>query len=232
MQVDNLSILGTSHIARQSLEEVRARIESFKPDIVALELDKRRLIALLSKKKPKPSLRDIKYVGLKGFMFNLFGAYIEKKLGKMVGVKPGSEMKLAYLIAREKHLKIALIDQKIEITLRNFSKSFTWKERFRFGWDIIKSAITRKPQIQFDLSSVPNEELIERMVSVVKQRYPSFYKVLVEDRNNVMATNLAHLIKTFQGQRIVAVVGAGHEKELADLVKQKLYIHSNDKIIK
>lgn len=221
-QIPNLAIVGTSHIARQSLEQVKQVIESFKPDIVALELDRRRLVALLSDKKQKPSLRDIKYVGVKGFLFNLIGAYFEKKLGRMVGVKPGSEMKLAYKLALEKSLKIALVDQKIEITLRNFSKQFSWKERFRLLYDIIKGLITRKPEVYFDLSKVPSEQVIAQMVGVIQKRYPGFYKVLVEDRNIVMANNLAHLLKVFPGQRIVAIVGAGHEKELVELIKQKL----------
>ena len=220
--IPNLAIVGTSHIARQSLEQVRHVIESFKPDIVALELDRRRLFALLSEKKQKISLSVIKQVGFKGFLFNIIGAYFEKKLGRMVGVKPGSEMKLAYKIAAEKNLKIALIDQKIEVTLKNFSKSFSWKERFRLLYDILKGVITRKPEIYFDISKVPGEQVIGHMIEKIRQRYPGFYKVLVEDRNIVMANNLAHLLKVFPGQRIVAVVGAGHEKELVELIKQKL----------
>lgn len=222
MQIKDLAILGTSHIARQSIDEVRKKIDEFSPEIIALELDKRRLFALLSNKKQRPSLRDIKEVGLKGFLFNIFGAYIEKKLGKLVGVKPGSEMKLAYLIAREKNIKVALIDQRIEVTLRNFSKEFTWKEKFRFAYDLVKGAVTRKPEIKFDLSKVPDNQLVEKMVLLVKQRYPSFYKVLVEDRNKVMANNLAHLLTVFPGQKILAVVGAGHEKEIIALVEQRI----------
>ncbi len=220
--IPNLEIVGTSHIARQSLEEVRRKIENFKPEIVALELDRRRLGALLSDQKQKPSLKDIKYVGFKGFLFNIIGAYFEKKLGKMVGVKPGSEMKLAYKLAVERNLKIALIDQKIEVTLKNFSREFSWKEKFRLLYDILKGVITRKPEIFFDISKVPSEHLIQQLIQKVKERYPNFYKVLVEDRNIVMANNLVHLLKTFPNERIVAIVGAGHEKELLALIKQKL----------
>ena len=222
MDYKNLSILGTSHIARQSLEQVKATIEAYKPEILALELDKRRLITLFSKQTHKPHYGMIKEIGIQGFIFNLIGAYVEKKLGKMVGVKPGSEMKLAYQIAQQKKLRVALIDQKIEITLRNFSKEFTWKEKFRFLFDILKGMIVRKSPIKIDLTKVPEEKVIIEMIKHVKKRYPNFYKVLVEDRNKVMANNLAALMRMFPEKKILAVMGAGHEKELLDMIKQKV----------
>src|SRR3989344_7608224 len=101
MQYKNLTIIGTSHIARQSLEEVEMAIEQGKPDIVALELDRKRLYALMNKQNSKISLYDIRRVGLKGFIFSLIGAWAEKKLGKMVGVAPGSEMKKAIMLAQK-----------------------------------------------------------------------------------------------------------------------------------
>ncbi|MFC1769343.1 TraB/GumN family protein, partial [Nanoarchaeota archaeon] len=51
MKYDNITIIGTSHIAKQSMKEVKDHIENKKPDIIALELDKKRVIALLSEKK-------------------------------------------------------------------------------------------------------------------------------------------------------------------------------------
>ena len=42
-----------------------------------------------------------------------------KKLGKIVNTKPGDEMRAAIKLAKENNIKIALIDQRIEITLKN-----------------------------------------------------------------------------------------------------------------
>ena len=127
MKYKNLVFLGTSHIAKQSMNEVKKYIEEQKPDIVALELDKRRLNALMSKAPRKIELRSIRHIGLKGFLFSLFGAWAEKKLGKIVGVAPGSEMKQAIKLAKKNGIKIALIDQDIEVTLTKCLKSKTPK---------------------------------------------------------------------------------------------------------
>ena len=51
MQYNNLSIIGTSHISKHSVEEVKDHILTKNPDIIAIELDRSRAHALLSKKK-------------------------------------------------------------------------------------------------------------------------------------------------------------------------------------
>ena len=128
----NLIIIGTSHVAIQSIQEVENIILNEKPELVALELDKPRFLALMEKKKEKLRLRDIKYIGVKGYLFNLIGAWIEKKIGETVGVLPGSEMKKAVNTAIKVKADISLIDQNIKITLKKLSKRLTWKEKFRF----------------------------------------------------------------------------------------------------
>ena len=100
MKYNNLTITGTSHIAKQSLDEVERTINGEKPDIIALELDRRRLYSLF-KKPGRIRIYDIKKIGIKGFVFSLIGAWAEKKLGKMVGVMPGSEMKKAVKLAKK-----------------------------------------------------------------------------------------------------------------------------------
>ena len=120
MKYKNLTIIGTSHIARQSLEEVEKAIKELKPDIVAVELDKKRYYALTSTKKSKFGFYDLRRVGLKGAIFSLIGAWAEKKLGEYVGVAPGSEMLKAIDLANKNNIQIKLIDQDIEVTLKKF----------------------------------------------------------------------------------------------------------------
>jgi len=122
----NLTIIGTSHISKQSIKQVKSSVKKLKPYIIALELDKKRFLALF--KEQKLSFRDIKSMGIKVFILNLIGAYAEKKLGKMVGTKPGDEMRTAVLLAKENKIKLALIDQDIEITLKKLIKRILGKK--------------------------------------------------------------------------------------------------------
>ena len=211
----NIIVLGTSHISIESVNEVESAIRSINPDVVALELDGKRFNALFSKKR-KMSIWDVKAIGVKGFLFNLIGAFVEKKLGKLVGVSPGSEMKKATLVARELKCKIALIDQDISITLKNISNRLTFKEKMNFFVDLLKGVFSNE-KIKFDLHKVPSKGIIKKLTDQVKKRYPSVYSVLVDDRNKYMAKNLYRLMLSYN--KIIAVVGAGHEDDLIKEIK-------------
>ncbi len=215
-----IRIIGTSHISSHSVTQVKRAIKELQPDFVAVELDPKRLTALLSKQKGRPPmLMMIKRVGVQGYLFSLIGAWIENKLGKAVGVSPGTEMLSAIKEAKKINAKIALIDQDIEITLRQFSKRFTWKEKLRLVWDIIVGVFKKDSIMKFDLTKVPSKNVIEQMMQMVKKRYPNLYYVLVESRNKYMAKRLINLMTKFPDSKIVAVVGAGHEEGMKKIIQ-------------
>lgn len=214
----NIFIIGTSHISPESIKEVTQKFKLLKPDIVALELDKKRYHSLLSKKR-KIKFSDIKALGIKGFLFNWIGAWIEKKLGKYTGVAPGSEMKTAIKLAKKIKAKIALIDQDIQITIKNLMNEITWKEKFTFIKDLFLSLFSKKKKIKFDLKKVPSQKLINKLLKEIKKSYPSFYKVLIKERNKILAKNLYNLSISYPKKKILAIIGAGHEKQVLGELK-------------
>ncbi|MFP4423925.1 MAG: TraB/GumN family protein [Candidatus Woesearchaeota archaeon] len=215
-----IEIIGTSHIAKQSIEEITSQITKKQPDIVAVELDKKRLYALKNDIETKVSLKDISRIGLQGFLFTLLGSWAQKKLGNIVGIKPGSDMLAAVKEAQKIGSRIALIDQDIEITLRNFSKNLTWKDKWHIFLDTF-SRQYRQQLKQMDLSKVPSDKLVETLLKQVKDRYPSIYKILIEDRNHHMVSRLKHIQSGNPDAYILAVVGAGHKEGMKELLKNK-----------
>jgi len=215
----NLVIVGTSHIAKESLKKVKETIEKEKPDLVALELDKKRFISLIKKRKTSFSIKTIKKIGLKGFLFAFLSSFISRKLGERVNVLPGSEMLVAYYTAKKKKIPIALIDQDIEITLKRFSQTFSFKEKIRFLLDILSLPFLAfsKQKLKINLNKIPKKKFVIMMINHLKRRYPSLYKVLVEERNIIMAKKLFFLMKKYK--KIVVVVGIGHEEGIIHLLK-------------
>ena len=220
IEYQNLTLIGTSHISPESVKQVRKVIKEIEPGFVALELDPGRLKSLLEKNKRKLKFKDVRRMGVKVFLFALFGAWVEEKLGKMVKTKPGSEMKAAIFSAARIKAKVVLIDQEITITINKLFKTLTWKEKFRFLWDIVSSPFSKRYRVKFDLRAVPSEELIQNMLGQVKGRYPSFYKVLITDRNKFMARRLHKLMNKYPEDKIVAIVGAGHEKAIVEILNK------------
>lgn len=218
----NLIIIGTSHIARQSINDINKAFSEYAPDVLCVELDNKRLHALLTDAKPDYSLSGIKKYGLQGYLFAVIAGILQKKLGNIVGIKPGSDMLTAVNLAKKNNKHLMLIDQDIEITLRRFSKEFTFREKMRLLWDIIRSPFA-KQKIKINLNDVPKEKLIDEMMKQLKERYPSLYAVLIDERNNVMAKNLVRIMEKNIDKKILAVIGAGHEKEMLRLIKQEEY---------
>ena len=215
MMNKNITIIGTSHIAIESIKEVKQFITDNKPDIIAIELDHKRFKGLIGKRQ-KMRFSDIKDIGIKGFVLNLIGSYIEKKLGKIVGVSPGSEMKIAIQLAKKYKLKVALIDQDIRVTLKKISDRLTYKEKLRFISDLFKGIFIRQ-KIEFDLKKVPEKKIIDKLTKELQKRYPTLYEVLISERNLILASNLHRLLKT--EKTIVGIVGAGHEQEIINIIK-------------
>jgi len=216
----NLTIIGTSHIAIESVKEVNKKIEELQPTTVAIELDRDRFIALIQKKeKKKFSWEIVKQFGISGFIFTLIGAWVEKKMGKLVGVSPGTEMLIAVKAAAKCKANVALIDRDIKITVKHLFKYITLKEKLRFLWDLFAGIFFRKGVVKFDLRKVPSDQIIRKMILQVKDRYPSFYKALMKERDEFMAKNLYNLMNKDKDRPIVAIVGAGHENSIIKLIK-------------
>jgi len=222
--MNNLKIIGTSHIAKQSIEEIKKAVEEFQPEIMAVELDLQRARALMQQQKNKISFRDMAKIGVKGYAFVVIGQYIQQKLGKIVGVAPGSEMKTALEIANTKKLQVAFIDQPINITLKNFSRELTWKEKGRFGLDILKGLLFPRRQMknygieEFDLHKVPEQQVIAKIISQMRKQYPSIYKTIIADRDKYMVKQLVKIMRAHPEKKIMAVVGAGHREGMEKLL--------------
>ena len=207
----NIYLVGSSHVASQSIKEVKINIETLKPDIVAIELDAGRAYAMKHNIKKQKKISLLSTLGLPGFIFYLIGEFIQKKIGKIVNIEPGSEMLAALEIAEKNKYMVVFIDRDISITLTRFSKHFRKRELLRMIMNFIFSPF-KKNKFDFDISKVPSEKMIEIVLEEAKKRYPSLYKTLIQERDLFMAKKLYLLSSLYPGKKIFAVVGAGHVK--------------------
>ncbi|MFA6088817.1 MAG: TraB domain-containing protein [Candidatus Woesearchaeota archaeon] len=233
----NITIIGTSHISEESKNQVAEYIEKNKPDVVCVELDKDRMISLMTEEKEEsnnnienkyksnkdkkkkmrkdsgPQLSLLFKVGPFGFLFYLIAHTAQKKLGSIVNLEPGADMKSALKTAQKNNIKIALIDQHVLITLKKISKAFRIKLIFRIFKDFFMALIGKGPKVDFkiDLKKVPDDKTIEKMMNLIKKTYPEIYNVLIDERNLHMARRLIVISKKHPTEKIVAVVGAGHK---------------------
>ncbi len=221
-----IKILGTSHVAKQSLKEIEKYIEDNQPDIVAVELDRNRLTALLhNQKKQHLSIKEIRNIGFTGFIFASIGSYVQNKIGKLVEVNPGEDMLTAVKLAKQHNLKIALIDQNIKVTLQKISKSFKFTDLFKLFVDGFNGLFFKERELkkyglnEIDFNKVPSKKVIKKVINGLSIRYPNLYKVLVHERNIYMVRNLVNIQKHHPDSNILAVVGAGHEDGMLKILE-------------
>lgn len=224
---DRYVLVGTSHVSKESIIKIKQAFSDLKPDIIAVELDKQRFNAMMSKQKSSLGINAIRQIGLTGYLFALIGRAIQKKIGDVVGMNPGSEMLLGAKLAKNNNLMLALIDQDVALTLKNLSKKVKFSEKMKIFGDILLAPFAKQQRIKIDLAKIPSSEFITTIMKQMKDRYPGFYRVLLDDRNRHMAKKIFLLLKNNPEKKVLAIMGAGHiegvEKHLKSLEDSNLH---------
>jgi pheromone shutdown protein TraB len=190
-------LVGTAHISAKSVEEVREAIRKFKPDIVAVELCKDRYKALIQKNRwEKTSVIDVIRSG-KGFLvlIQTFLAMTQRKMGKELGVEPGSEMLAAIQEARKAGIQVALVDRKITTTFRRAWGSMTFREKLRLAWHSMKALVGYDRALEeegeeFDLEELMKEDVITMMMEELRSFVPNATYALIDERDMFIAKRI------------------------------------------
>ncbi|MCK4809228.1 MAG: TraB/GumN family protein, partial [Candidatus Aenigmarchaeota archaeon] len=151
-------LIGTSHIAKESLEKVEMNISGRKPDLVAVELDLARLQGLIHKKKGKIQLPLFQKVIV------LLLQKMQDTLSKETGILPGQEMLDAVRHAKKADAQVALIDQKINVTISKLMKAMGLAEKAKLmaylvlGFLGLGASKVLPAEKGIDLNKIPEDE--------------------------------------------------------------------------
>ncbi len=205
-----LILVGTAHVSRDSVDEVQRIISEEKPDRVCVELDEARY-ASLSQGNTWQNMNIGKVLREgKGFllMANLVLASFQRRLGADLGVKPGEEMLTAIRSAQDQGIPFSLCDRNIQITLRRaWSRTGLWG-KMKMLSAMLASVFTNEKLAPEEIEKLKQSDVLQEMMGELAQYLPSAKQVLIDERDQYLASK----IFLSEGQRIVAVVGAGHLK--------------------
>ena len=208
---DNIILIGTAHISEESVNEVRQAIETYKPDIVAVELCQRRYDTITQKDKWEntPVSALIKSNNAYFMLAQTFLSSIQRRLGEEYGVEPGSEMIAAIEEAKKHNIKVALVDRDITVTLKRAWRKMGIREKFRVIWEFLKAMIgyDEEELEELDLKELMKQDVISQMMEEFSKIAPSAATVLISERDQYIAQKIFDESKK---GKIVAVVGAGH----------------------
>jgi len=211
-----IKIIGTAHVSQQSVDEVRAAIEDFKPDVVAIELDSSRFTAL-KKQARDPSVSDVLEVkNFNSLLVQWLLAYLQRKIGIDVGVEPGAEMKIAIEEAEQLGIPLALVDRDIRLTLLRFWSSLGFFEKIKMFWALITSIAEIDNGQEIDIESLKQQNVIDAVMEEFRKFSPNGARALIDERDAFIAHQLILLKVQRPEGRILAVVGAGHRQGIAN----------------
>jgi pheromone shutdown-related protein TraB len=212
-------LIGTAHVSKESIEEVRNIINNEKPDMVCVELDEARYDAITQNNQwEKLNLSEVFKEG-KGFLViaNLVLASFQRRLGSELGVKPGEEMKVAVEAAKEHGIPHSLCDREVHITLRRaWARCGLWSKAKLLA-SLMASAFTTEKLSEQEIENLKNSNELDGMMGELANYLPSVKETLIDERDRYLASKIWTSSPSAEtgSKRIAAVIGAGHMKGIA-----------------
>ena len=203
-----LYLVGTAHVSKQSVKDVRTTIEMVRPDAVCVELDKVRHRNLVDKERWKKTnvgkiIREGKAMVL---LSSLIMSSFQRRIGDKLGVTPGAELLEAVEAAADTGAELFLIDRDIQITLKRTWRNLGLINKLKMAFQLSASVLVTEEIDADTVEELKEEEKLADILELLAEEFPAVKRPLIDERDKYMSER----IKENPKQRIVAVVGAGH----------------------
>jgi len=224
----SIRLIGTAHVSHESAELVDAVIRREKPDTVCIELCPSRFQAL----RQKDRWRDMDVVKVirerkaSLLLLNLLLASFQKRIAEQLGILPGQEMIRAMEAAEAAGSEISLADRDIRVTL-----SRTWRlmglwEKLKLVFQMTLSLGKTEKITEEEIEKMKQEDILETLLAEIGRSHPALRDVLIDERDRYLCAK----IRSAPGERIVAVVGAGHVPGIKRYLHQDIDLGALEKI--
>ena len=217
-------LVGTAHVSRDSVNLVERVILEEKPDTICVELCQSRYQALTENVRWQDM--DIAAIIRDGKAFllltNLLLSSFQKKIAEKFGVRPGEEMIKAIDIATDTGAIIHLADREINVTLSRTWSAMSISSKVKLMGQILISIGNTDDIDEEDIERMKNDDALQTILADVGKAHPMIRKTLIDERDQY----LCHKIRTAPGNKIVAVVGAGHVPGILKYLNKPIDIFS------
>ena len=228
-------LVKTAHVSKNSVDDVKDTIETIGPDAICIELDEDRYRKLDHNDTwQQTDIKEVIKSGKVGFLLvnMILGSFQRRMAGKMA-TDSGGEMVKAMDLAKEKDIPLVLADRDINTTFKRIWYNLGLWEKCKLLATIIFSIFDDEDISEEDLDNLKKSDVLDAAMNEIGKEFPNVKRILVDERDMY----LAEKIRTAQGKKIVAVIGAAHANgiishinedididELCDLTKKKSLI--------
>ncbi|HEX5755627.1 MAG TPA: TraB/GumN family protein [Arenimonas sp.] len=218
------TLLGTAHVSQASVDAVNGALADGRFDSIAVELDEHRHRAIAEPDAlAKLDLFQIIREGKTGLVAaNLALAAYQRRLAEQLGVEPGAELKAAAIGARQRGLHLALVDREVGITLRRAWHSLGFWSRIQMLTGLVTSLFVDEKVEEGEIEKLKQGDLLESSFGEFAAGNPPLYRALIAERDRYMALRLRQSAGDAGSREVLAVVGAGHLKGLAEQLRDDM----------
>ena len=201
-------LIGTAHVSRKSVDEVKEIIETEKPVTVCVELCKShyRSITDTDKWKNTDIIKIIKEGKALLLLANLLLSSYQNKMADKFGIKPGQEMIQGITSAREVDATLCLADRDIQVTMRRLWRSIGLWGKLKLFFQFMLSLMVNEELSEDEIEKMKTQDMLSAALDEMSHSFPQLKSILIDERDRY----LAQKIKTAPGDKVVAVLGAGH----------------------
>ncbi len=201
-------LVGTAHVSKESVDRVRSVIEEERPDTVCVELCPSRHQAIRQKENwlDTDIVKVIRQRKATLLFMNLLLASFQRRIAKKLDIQPGQEMIAAMDAADEIGAAVHLADRDIRITLTRTWRALGLWGKVKLIFQLIFSLGEVDDISEEDIERLKQEDILASVLTEVGRSLPELKEILIDERDRY----LAEKIRTAPGEKVVAVVGAGH----------------------
>ncbi len=208
-----ITLVGTAHVSKQSVELVEERVRSGEYDCVAVELCPPRLENLVNKSwwKSLDIYQIFRQKKATLLLVNLTLSAYQKRLAEKIGVQAGQEMIRAVELAKERGLELCVIDRDISTTLHRIVTRVSLWQKLKIFSGLIAGIFVGEEVSEQQIEDLKRGDMLHSVVEEFGESLPQFKEVLIDERDEYMTGKLVELANTPGGpKKILALVGAGH----------------------
>jgi pheromone shutdown-related protein TraB len=209
----SVTLIGTAHVSRESIDEVKTHIRDEKPGMVCVELDGGRFKSMDSKDDWERLNVTKAFREGKGFLLiaNLVLAGFQRRMGIGLGVKPGEEMIAACNTAKELGIPYRFCDREVQITLRRaWARCSLWS-KCKLLASLISSAFSTEKLSEKEIENLKQASELDGMMAELASYLPAVKETLIDERDRYLAAKIWIAGQERPaGEKLLAVVGAGH----------------------
>lgn len=213
-------LVGTAHVSKDSVDDVRRTIELVQPDSICVELCQARYQTMT--RQDDWRRMDIYKVIKEGkavfLLIQLMLQGFYRRIGDKLGVQPGAEMMEGVRLAQETGAQLVLADRDVQITLKRVWGFLGFWKKVQLLSQLLASVFVDDDVDEAMIESMKHKDQLASIMGNFAEAFPQVKERLIDERD----IYLAQKIRTAPGSRVVAVVGAGHVQGMQQYLGQEI----------